>query len=160
MLPPQGGFRIFGADRIPGATFPNRYRTVLDGAMTNDPPPLTPPQPWVWIVIAGVATAASIAWLWSMTAPRVCILIYPAPPGCATLVPNWLPFVSIGVIVALFVAIVVLYLVRKPVIVRPMVIMTIAIALIALLTALVMTLASIGVFDAPQPLDPNMEVVD
>jgi len=44
-----------------------------------------------------VLTVVSVAWLWSMTAPRVCILIYPAPPGCATVIPNWLPFIGVGI---------------------------------------------------------------
>ena len=39
-LPPQGDLRIFGAARNPGATYPNRYRTVLDGAMTNEASPI------------------------------------------------------------------------------------------------------------------------
>ena len=125
--------------------------------MTNEVSP-TAPKPWIWLVVAGVLTVVSVAWLWSMTAPRVCILIYPAPPGCATLVPNWLPLVSIGLVVALFVAMVVLYLLRKPAPSRPLVLLTIVIAVVTLLTALVMLLAGIGLFDASQPLATGMEV--
>ena len=148
MLPPQGDLRIFGAARNPGATYPNRYRTVLDGAMTNQASPTAPPKPWIWLVIAGVLSVVSIAWLWSMTGPRVCILIYPAPPGCATVIPNWLPFVRIGIIAALFIAMIVLYL-RAKAGRRPgcSCMLTIAIAVVALLTALIMLLAGLGVFD-------------
>ncbi len=118
--------------------------------MTNEAAP-SAPKPWIWLVIAGVLSAVSIAWLWSMTAPRVCILIYPAPPGCATLVPNWLPFIAIVAVVLLFAAMIVVYLVRKPAPARLLVILTIAIAVVTLLMALIMLLAGRGVFDAYQP---------
>ena len=119
--------------------------------MTNEVAPTAPPKPWIWLVIAGVLSVVSIAWLWSMTGPRICILIYPAPPGCATLIPNWLPFVSIGLVAALLVAMIVLYLVRKPAPARLLVVLTIVIAVVTLLTALIMLLAGVGVFDAYQP---------
>jgi len=128
--------------------------------MTNEASPTAPPKPWIWLVIAGVLSVVSIAWLWSMTGPRVCILIYPAPPGCATVIPNWLPFIGIAIIAALFIAMVVLYLVRKPAPARLLTLLTIVIAVVTLLTALIMLLAGLGTFDAPQPLDPNMEIVD
>lgn len=119
--------------------------------MTNEVSPVGTPKPWVWLVIAGVLSVVSAAWLWSMTGPRVCILIYPAPPGCATLVPNWLPFVSIAIIAALFIAMIVLYVTRRPSPARLLIGITIAIAVITLLTALVMLLAGLGVFDPYQP---------
>jgi hypothetical protein len=127
---------------------------VLDEQMTNDRPSTLPsaaPKPWIWLVIAGVLSAASIAWLWSMTGPRICILIYPAPPGCTTVIPDWLPFIGIAIIAALFVAMVVLFLVRKPVQARMLVVLTVVIAGVALLTALIMLLAGLGVFDPYQP---------
>jgi hypothetical protein len=151
MSPPQGDLRIFGLARNPGATYPNRYRTVLDGAMTNEASPIAEPKPWIWLVIAGVLTIVASLWLWSMTGPRFCILIYPAPPGCTTVIPNWLPFVSIGIIVALLLAMIVLFVVRKPAPARLLVLLTIAIAVVTLLTALVMLLAGLGVFDPYQP---------
>jgi len=113
--------------------------------------PSTAPKPWIWLVIAGVLTAVSIAWLWSMTGPRICIMIYPAPPGCTTFIPDWLPFVAIAIIAAVFLAMVVLYLVRKPASTRMLVLLTIVIAVITLLTTLVMLLAGVGVFDPYQP---------
>ena len=119
--------------------------------MTNEPSPVPTPKPWVWLVIAGVLSIVSVAWLWSMTGPRVCILIYPAPPGCATMVPNWLPFISIALIAALFIAMIVLYLTRRPSPARLLIGITIAIAVITLLTALIMLLAGLGVFDSYQP---------
>ncbi len=119
--------------------------------MTNEVSSSTTPKPWIWLVIAGVLSVVSIAWLWSMTGPRVCILIYPAPPGCTTVIPNWLPFISIAIIAALFIAMVVLYLVRKPAPTRLLVVLTIVIAALALLTALIMLLAGLGVFDPYQP---------
>jgi hypothetical protein len=119
--------------------------------MTNEASPGAAPKPWIWLVIAGVLSAVSIAWLWSMTAPRVCILIYPAPPGCTTVIPNWLPFISIALVAALFIAMIVLYLVRRPAPARWLVLLTIVIAVITLLTALVMLLAGLGVFDPYQP---------
>lgn len=118
--------------------------------MTNEAP-IPAPKPWIWLVIAGVLSAVSIAWLWSMTGPRVCILIYPAPPGCATVIPDWLPFVSIALVAALFIAMIVLYVIRTPPPARMLVAFTIAIAVITLLTALVMLLAGLGVFDPYQP---------
>lgn len=119
--------------------------------MTNEASPTAPPKPWIWLVIAGVLSAVSIAWLWSMTGPRVCILIYPAPPGCATVIPNWLPFISIGIIAAIFIAMIVVYLLRKPAPARLLVLLTIAISVVTLLTALIMLLAGLGVFDPYQP---------
>lgn len=122
--------------------------------MTNDGSSVLPsaaPKPWIWLVIAGVLSAVAIAWLWSMTGPRVCILIYPAPPGCTTVIPDWLPFIGIGIIAALFVAMIVLFLVRKPAPARLLVILTIVITVVALLTALIMLLAGLGVFDPYQP---------
>lgn len=119
--------------------------------MTNETSPTTPAKPWIWLVIAGVLSVVSIAWLWSMTGPRICILIYPAPPGCTTVIPNWLPFVSIAIIAALFVAMIVVYLVRKPTPTRLLVVLTIVIAVVTLLTALVMLLAGLGLFDPYQP---------
>lgn len=126
--------------------------------MTNDVAPVSiDPKPWIWLVIAAVLSIVSFAWLWSMTGPRVCILIYPAPPGCTTVIPNWLPFVSIAIIAVLLVAMIVLYLVRRPAPARLLVILTIGIAVVTLLTALVMLLAGIGVFD---PYQPPVDIVD
>ena len=119
--------------------------------MTNEALPTAPPKPWIWLVVAGVLSVVSVAWLWSMTGPRVCILIYPAPPGCTTVIPNWLPFVSIGIIAAIFVGMIVVYLLRKPTPARLLVLLTIAISVVTLLTALVMLLAGVGVFDPYQP---------
>ena len=119
--------------------------------MTNEVSPTTVPKPWIWLVIAGILSVVAILWLWSMTGPRFCILIYPASPGCATVIPNWLPFIGIGIIVVLLLAMIVLYVVRKPASARSLVLLTIAIAVVTLLTALIMLLAGLGVFDAPQP---------
>jgi hypothetical protein len=118
--------------------------------MTDEKTP-APAKPWIWLVIAGVLTAVSVVWLWSMTGPRICILIYPAPPGCTTVIPNWLPFISIAVIAAVFIAMVVVYLVRKPAPRQVLVAFTIVIAVITLVTALIMLLAGLGVFDPYQP---------
>lgn len=119
--------------------------------MTNENSPAAAPKPWIWLVVASVLSIVSIAWLWSMTASRVCILIYPAPPGCTTVIPNWLPFVSIAIVAALLLAMIVLYLVRKPTPTRLLVGLTIVIAVVTLLTALIMLLAGLGVFDPYQP---------
>lgn len=35
-----------------------------------------------WILPVGVGLLLAIGVLWSIPAPEVCILIYPAPPGC------------------------------------------------------------------------------
>jgi hypothetical protein len=121
------------------------------GAMTNEGSTIALPKPWIWLVIAGVLTVVSAAWLWSMTGARVCILIYPAPPGCTTVIPDWLPFISIAIIAALFVAMIVLYLLRRSTARGALVALTIAIAVVTLLTALIMLLAGLGVFDPPQP---------
>ncbi len=119
--------------------------------MTNEGSTIALPKPWIWLVIAGVLTVVSAAWLWSMTGARVCILIYPAPPGCTTVIPDWLPFISIAIIAALFVAMIVLYLLRRSTARGALVALTIAIAVVTLLTALIMLLAGLGVFDPPQP---------
>ena len=119
--------------------------------MTNEATPTAAPKPWIWLVIAGVLSVVSIAWLWSMTGPRVCILIYPAPPGCTTVIPNWLPFVSIGIIAAIFIGMIVVHLLRKPAPARLLVLLTIAISVVTLLTALIMLLAGLGTFDPYQP---------
>ena len=119
--------------------------------MANEISPSAAPKPWIWLVLAGVLSVVSIAWLWSMTAPRFCVLIYPAPPGCTTVIPNWLPFVSIAIIAALMLAMIVLYQVRNPKPTRALIALTIAIAVVTLLTALIMLLAGLGVFDPYQP---------
>ena len=109
--------------------------------MTNEASPTAPPKPWIWLVVAGVLSAVS---------DRVAVVddraagVHPHLPCAArvrTVIPNWLPFVSIGIIAAIFVAMIVVYLLRKPTPARLLVLLTIAISVVTLLTALVMLLA-------------------
>jgi hypothetical protein len=67
-------------------------------------------RPTLWLVVAGVLSLLSIAVLWPLQfVGQVCILIYPAPPGCGAEEPRWVPFVAIGLVVALLAAAVIVY---------------------------------------------------
>ena len=117
--------------------------------MSTDTIPLKRPKQW--LVVAGILSVLAIAVLWPLqTVGQVCILIYPAPPGCGAEEPRWVPLVAIGLVVAAFAAIVVVYFtVEKPT--RALAALTITIVAIVLIAAAVVALSQTGVWDPAQP---------
>lgn len=117
--------------------------------MTTDPPPLSKPR--LWLFLAAVLSAISIGILWPLQqVGQVCILIYPAPPGCGAEEPRWVPFVGIGLIVALLAAAVVAYFTVQPS--RTiLIVLTGAILLVLLVSAGVVALSQTGIWDPYQP---------
>lgn len=108
-------------------------------------------RPRLWLAIAAVVAVVSIAILWPLQqVGQVCVLIYPAPPGCGAEEPRWVPLVAIGLIVALFAAQVVLYFTAP----RPrtlIIVLTGVMILVLGLAAAAVGLSQTGIWDAPQP---------
>lgn len=66
----------------------------------------------LWLGLTSVITLVAIGALWqlhSRSQAEVCIMIYPAPPGCGAPQAPWIPFLAIGLIIAAFAAAVVVY---------------------------------------------------
>lgn len=115
--------------------------------MTDQPAPAR--SPLLWLLPAVVAAIGGGVWLWQLAQPRACILIYPAPPGCNSLIPYWLPFVGIALVALLLVAMIVVAF-RAPK-TRTLIAFLIAILAVVVVFVAIMYLAFAGVFDAPQP---------
>ena len=81
--------------------------------MTHDHTPSHGPtgaRPRLWLAIGGVLALVGMAVLWPLReVGRVCILIYPAPPGCGGPEPQLASFIGMGVVIALFAAQVAVY---------------------------------------------------
>jgi hypothetical protein len=105
----------------------------------------------MWLIPGAILAIGGGIWLWILAQPRVCILIYPAPPGCATVIPNWLPFIGIALIVLLLIAMIVLAVRGGST--RAMAGTLIAMAVVLVVFVAIMYLAFAGVFDPPQPLE-------
>lgn len=117
--------------------------------MTTDKLPITKPR-W-WLIIASVLAAVSVAILWPLQqVGQVCILIYPAPPGCGAEEPRWVPLVAIGLIVALLAAAFVVYFTR-PAPRKILVILTAAMVVVLGVACAVVWLSQTGVWDPVQP---------
>jgi len=108
-------------------------------------------RPRLWLVIGAALAVIGIAVLWPLQqATRVCILIYPAPPGCGSADPRWMPQLGIAVILALFAAMVAVYLlVRQPR--RILVILSAVILLVTLVSAAGFGISQAGFWDPYQP---------
>lgn len=106
---------------------------------------------YLWLIPAVVIAVAGAVWLWILAQPRVCILIYPAPPGCATSIPNWLPYIGIVLLAALLIAAFVIVLARPST--RALLITLVAMLVVIAVFVTIMYLAFAGVFDIPQPLE-------
>jgi hypothetical protein len=123
--------------------------------MTTDELPITRPRPW--LIIASALAAVSIAILWPLQqVGQVCILIYPAPPGCGADEPRWVPLVAIGLIVALLAAAFVVYFTR-PAPRTPLMILTGAILVVLLVAYAIVWLSQTGIWD---PVPPPYVIID
>jgi len=117
--------------------------------VTLDRTPSSRPKLWLGI---GVALAAlGIAVLWSLQqVGQVCIMIYPAPPGCGAEEPRWVPLVGIGLVIALLAAQVVLFFTRTNSR-TALILLSVGIVVVVVLASAVVALSQTGIWDAYQP---------
>jgi hypothetical protein len=105
----------------------------------------------LWLAIAGVLALVGIAILWPLQyVGQVCILIYPAPPGCGAEEPRWVPFVAIGLVVALLAAAVIVYF-TVPASRTAIILLAAGIVVVVALAAAVVALSQTGIWDPVQP---------
>lgn len=111
----------------------------------------TSSRPRLWLAIGGALAVVAIAVLWPLQqVGQVCILIYPAPPGCGADEPRWVPLVAIGLVIAAFAAQVVVYATVP----RPrtwLILLSGSIIVIVALAAGVVWLSQTGIWDPYQP---------
>ncbi len=103
----------------------------------------------LWLIAGIVVALGGAFWLWKLAEPRICILIYPAPPGCNSAIPYWLPYIGIALIALLLIAMIVLAVRNAST--RSIVGTLIAMVVVLAVFVAVMYLAFAGVFDLPQP---------
>jgi hypothetical protein len=117
--------------------------------MTVDSTPSKRPR--LWLVVGAVLAVLGIAVLWPLQqVGQVCILIYPAPPGCGADEPRWVPLVAIGLVVALLAAQVVVFAtVRRSRL--PLILLSAGMVVVVLLAAGVVALSQTGIWDPYQP---------
>ena len=117
--------------------------------MTQERTPSTRPRLWLGIGIA--LAVVGIAVLWSLRqVGQVCIMIYPAPPGCGAEEPQWVPLVGIALVIALVAAQVVLYFtVPQPR--TALILLSAGIVNVVALAAAVVALSQTGIWDPYQP---------
>ncbi|CAN5502744.1 hypothetical protein BH10ACT7_BH10ACT7_21550 [soil metagenome] len=117
--------------------------------MTTDQLPITKPR--LWLIIASVIAVVSTAILWPLQqVGQICIMIYPAPPGCGAEEPRWVPLVAIGLIVGLLAAAFVVYFTR-PAPRTLLVILTAAMVVVLGLACAIVWLSQTGIWDPVQP---------
>ena len=117
--------------------------------MTLAGTPSTRPIPWL---VAGIVLAAvGIAILWPLQqVGQVCVMIYPAPPGCGAAEPRWVPLVGIGLLVALLAAQVVAFATAaRPR--TPLILLSAGMVAVVALTIAVVGLSQTGIWDPYQP---------
>ena len=118
--------------------------------MTIDRTPSTRPR--LWLALGAVLAVVGIAVLWPLQqVGQVCILIYPAPPGCGADEPRWVPLVAIGLVIALLAAQVVVYF-TVPRARTPLILLSAGIVVVVLLAAGIVALSQTGIWDPHQPL--------
>lgn len=103
------------------------------------------------LTLGAVLAVISIAVLWPLQqVGQICIMIYPAPPGCGADEPRWVPLVAIGLIVAAFAAMVVVYFtVSAP---RTwLIVLCAVIVALALLAVAIVGISQTGIWDPYQP---------
>ena len=117
--------------------------------MTTDQLPIKKPS--LWLIIASVLAAVSVAILWPLQqVGQICVMIYPAPPGCGAEEPRWVPLVAIGLIVALLAAAFIVYFTR-PAPRTILVVLTAAIVVVLALACEIVWLSQTGIWDPQQP---------
>lgn len=108
-------------------------------------------RPRLWLLIAAGLTVLSIGVLWPLQqVGQVCIMIYPAPPGCGAEEPRWVPLVAIGIIIAALAAAVIVYF-TAPAPRTPLVVLCGAILVVLLLACAIVALSQTGIWDPYQP---------
>ena len=118
--------------------------------MTLDRTPSSRPR--LWIAIGAVLSVMAIAVLWPLQqVGQVCIMIYPAPPGCGADEPRWVPLVAIGLVIALLAAQVVVYFTVQRAR-TPLILLSAGIVVVVLLAAAIVALSQTGIWDPYQPL--------
>ena len=117
--------------------------------MSTDRTPSTRPR--LWLALGAALTILGIAVLWPLQqVGQVCIMIYPAPPGCGADEPRWVPLVGIGLVIALLAAQVVVYFtVPRPRL--PLILLSGGIVVVVLLAAAIVALSQTGIWDPYQP---------
>lgn len=116
--------------------------------MTVEP---TTPKPRIWLAAVAVLSVIAIGVLWPLQhVGQVCILIYPAPPGCGATEPQWVPFVAIGLVIALLCAALIVYL-TKPDSRTLVIVCGAAIIVVTLIAAAIVGVSQTGLWDPPQP---------
>lgn len=108
-------------------------------------------RPRFWL-FTGIAVALiAIAILWPLqSVGQVCVMIYPAPPGCFAEEPRWVPLVAIGLVIAALAAQVAVYATAA----RPRTAMIVLIAgtvAIVAIAAAIVALSQTGIWDPYQP---------
>ena len=122
--------------------------------MTLDHTPSPRPtlaRPRLWLAIGAVLAVVGIAVLWPLQqVGQVCVMIYPAPPGCGAEEPRWVPLVGIGLVIALLAAQVVLYF-TAPRPRTPLILLSAGIVVVILLAVAIVALSQTGIWDPYQP---------
>jgi hypothetical protein len=117
--------------------------------MTTDQLPIRKPR--MWLIIGAVLAALGTAILWPLQqVGQVCILIYPAPPGCGSPIPPVAPLVGIGVLIVLLAVMFIVYFTR-PEPRRVLVVLAVAMIAVIGLTWAVVWLSQTGIWDPYQP---------
>ena len=108
-------------------------------------------RPRAWLLISSLLAIVAIGALWPLQqVGQICTLQYPAPPGCFSDVPRWVPLVAIGLIVVLLAASYVVFFTVHPS--RTiLVILAGVIVVVALLAAAIVALSQTGIWDPYQP---------
>jgi len=108
-------------------------------------------RPRLWLAVGAALSLLGIAVLWPLQqVGQVCIMIYPAPPGCGAEEPRWVPLVGIGIIIALLAAQIVLYATApRPRI--PLILLSGGIVAVVALAAGIVALSQTGIWDPYQP---------
>ncbi|MBN9238099.1 MAG: hypothetical protein J0J03_00345 [Leifsonia sp.] len=108
-------------------------------------------RPRLWLALGAVLALVGIAVLWPLQhVGQVCVLIYPAPPGCGAAEPRWAPLVGIGLVIALLAAQVVVYATAaRPR--TPLILLSAGIVVVVALAAAVVALSQTGIWDPYQP---------
>lgn len=108
-------------------------------------------RPRLWLILGAALAALGIAILWPLQEfGRICVMIYPAPPGCGADEPRWVPLVAIGLVVAAVAAQVVVYFTVGGARV-PLILLCGAIVVIVGLAAAIVALSQTGIWDPYQP---------
>jgi hypothetical protein len=109
-------------------------------------------RPTGWLAVSSALAVVAIAVLWPLQyVGQVCILIYPGPRGCGAEEPRWVPFVGIGLVIALLAAAFVAYFTSDRA--RTLIIVFAAgVVVVTAIAAGVVALSQGGVWDPPQPL--------